>query len=383
MSKKRPFKPRGKKGEAHTCLDKGTIKIYWRYKGRNHSIMRAWRPDNPVHVRFVEQLRLRISNDLATGNYDPTLAKYDPRCKADVPDRYIRSLSALWSAFKEASEGRVAETTQRRYWVMCDKALELTSQTSLIPEGLKDFKELLLQKYALTTAKRILQMLRAAYNWAKDEDLVEAINDNPFSKLQSSLKEPKSSRSCKAFSQKEIDSILHIFESEAVDYIDFVKFLFLTGCRPEEAIALTWNKTKGGLVTFDSAYSAGVLKTTKTGESRSFPINEALNSVLAHQQLVTLKNVVNSNSLVFPNVGTSRYIDLASFTRKVWKPIVIKLVELGEISEYLPTYHCRHTFITNQLRAGKDAATVAKWVGNSSNIIMRHYAAANKEEVPV
>jgi integrase len=382
MGKKRPFKPRGKKGEAHTCLDKGTIKIYWRYKGRTHSMMRAWRPDNPVHVRFVEQLRLRISNDLATGNYDPTLAKYDPRGKADLPDQYIRSLSALWIAFKQASENRVAETTQKRYWAMCDKAIELASQNSLVPESLRDFKELLLQKYALTTTKRILQMLRAAYNWAKDEDLVEAVDDNPFSKLQSSLKEPKSSRSCRAFSQKEVDSILRIFESEAVEYINFVKFLFLTGCRPEEAIALTWNNVKGGFIIFDSAYSAGILKTTKTGESRSLPVNSSLNDVLADQQLVTLKNVVNSNSLVFPRVSTSRYIDLASFTQKIWKPLITKLIESGEVSEYLPTYHCRHTFITNQLKAGKDVATVAQWVGNSSSVIMRHYAAANKEEVP-
>ena len=62
--------------------------------------------------------------------------------------------------------------------------------------------------------------------------------------------------------------------------------------------------------------------------------------------------------------------------------IVTQLVREGNVSEYRKPYQTRHTFITLCLEADIDAKDVAKWVGNSPEIIYRHYA-GNKRDLQV
>jgi integrase len=62
--------------------------------------------------------------------------------------------------------------------------------------------------------------------------------------------------------------------------------------------------------------------------------------------------------------------------------LVTKLVKQGVVSEYRRPYQCRHTFITLCLEADIDAKDVAKWVGNSPEVIYRHYA-GNKRDLQV
>lgn len=65
--------------------------------------------------------------------------------------------------------------------------------------------------------------------------------------------------------------------------------------------------------------------------------------------------------------------------------IVIQLVKQGVVSEYRKPYQCRHTFITLCLEADIDAKDVGRWVGNSPEIIYKHYAGNKRnlqERVP-
>jgi integrase len=86
--------------------------------------------------------------------------------------------------------------------------------------------------------------------------------------------------------------------------------------------------------------------------------------------------------LVFPARG-GREIDAHNFLNRTWKPIFERLVEDGKVKHYLPQYNCRHTFITLCLEAGVSVVQVARWVGNSPEIIMKHYTGIIKSvEVP-
>jgi integrase len=62
--------------------------------------------------------------------------------------------------------------------------------------------------------------------------------------------------------------------------------------------------------------------------------------------------------------------------------IVTQLVREGKVSEYRNPYQTRHTFITLCLESDIDAKDVAKWVGNSPEIVYRHYA-GNKRDLQV
>jgi integrase len=151
-----------------------------------------------------------------------------------------------------------------------------------------------------------------------------------------------------------------------------VEFLALTGFRPEEAIALVWGDIKNNRIIVSRAYSQGILKTTKTYETRVFPINSQLGKLL--------KSLPKTGNLVFPSSEGS-YINQHNFGERYWKPIVKKLVAAREVAEYLPTYNLRHSWITRMLRSDLDIATVAKLAGNKPDTIMKHYLAARTQDL--
>ncbi|MEG5034607.1 Arm DNA-binding domain-containing protein [Microcoleus sp. AT3-D2] len=73
------------------------------------------------------------------------------------------------------------------------------------------------------------------------------------------------------------------------------------------------------------------------------------------------------------------YLNQDNFLNRQWRPVVIKLYQSGKISQYLPCYNLRHSFITRLIRDGYDPSTVAALVGNSPQVILDHYLAAKKD----
>lgn len=194
----------------------------------------------------------------------------------------------------------------------------------------------------------------------------------------------KSSEEIKPFSAQERDAIINAFANDEQYgyYTDFVQFLFMTGCRTGEAIALKWKHISPDFrkIVFAENYTRGVRKETKTGKARIFPCNEKL------QQL--LRSIKPENcepeDLVFPS-PTGTEIDNHNFTNRAWRGyknrhgnftggIVTQLVESGVVLEYRSVYNTRHTFISMALEAGVSPQQIGKWVGNSPKIIMEHYA---------
>jgi integrase len=98
----------------------------------------------------------------------------------------------------------------------------------------------------------------------------------------------KSENNIDPFSKKEMDAIVQAFADHPVynHYTNFVKFLFLTGCRSSEAVGLKWKHISADcqIITFCEAVvnvsSKGIRKNTKTGKSRKFPCNLQLQKLL-------------------------------------------------------------------------------------------------------
>jgi integrase len=293
------------------------------------------------------------------------------------------NLLLLWSQYKTAKANLVAPTTQKGDWPEVDRALNLVS-----PECLKFTANSaslllaeLLERYAGSTVRKVLLYARAAVYWGIEEELIA--NKNPYTRLFKNIpKSQKSSRSRKCFEKHEIEYILAAFASNEFvskfsvhphsHYRSYVEFLALTGFRPEEAIALTWGDIKNTEIVVSKAYSQGILKSTKTYETRGFPVNSQLGKLL--------KSLPRTQNLVFPS-PEGGYINQHNFGERYWKPIVKKLVAAGKIAEYLPTYNLRHSWITRMLRSGLDIATVAKLAGNKPDTIMKHYLAAQTKDL--
>jgi integrase len=287
------------------------------------------------------------------------------------------NLFLLWQRYKVAKTNLVAATTQKGDWSEVDRALNFVSPKCLEFSASSASLLLaeLLERYATSTVRKVLLYARAANCWAIEEELLAK---NFYSRLFKSIpKSQKTGRSRKCFEKLEIEHILAAFASNEFvskfsvfphsHYRGYVEFLTLTGFRPEEAIALCWSDIKNSRIIVSRAYSQGILKETKTYESRNFPVNTQLGKLL--------QSLPRTQNLVFPS-PEGGYINQHNFGERYWKPIVKKLVAAGKVCEYLPTYNLRHSWITRMLRSGLDIATVAKLAGNKPDTIMKHYLAA-------
>ncbi|WP_156331841.1 hypothetical protein [Planktothricoides sp. SR001] len=214
-----------------------------------------------------------------------------------------------------------------------------------------------------------------------------------------------SDKTGKAYSDSEATVILNAIATDRFTsprarikhsyYAEFLKFMFLTGVRPQLAIALEWEqiiweRDRPIKIYFDRAYTDGILKPSKGDRNgkntpRVFPVNSELaDLIMAIPKRETiyreprisrhLKTVNRPHypNLVFPS-SCHWYITIDYFTNKIFKPVVESLVTMGEVSEYLPTYHSRHTTQNRWLESGMSEEAIAALLDTSPAMIRKHY----------
>lgn len=346
-------------------------------------------------LAVARQKASEINLDLMTGHFDPKLVKYDPKRAAitTVSDKPQETLLTLWESYKKIAKNRVAETTQRDTWKQTDRCLSKIKGKSLELCNASDFLVELLNYYSAGTLKRVLNDVNAAVNFAVEQGLIER---NPYRKLKQFLPSVSSDggendRTQECFTRDEIRIIWEAFKNNLYCskkdsykhsyYLPLVQMLSLTGMRPGEAVALTWDdvvkKDNGVWLKIAKSYNNGILKDTKTGESRLFPVNQQLSEIIE-----TFPRIENEHNLIFPSVEKG-YINQRNFLKRQWRPIVLRLWNEGKISKYLPTYNLRHSFITKLIQEGLDIATIARVCGTSSEMILKHYLAPkDRFEIP-
>jgi integrase len=132
-------------------------------------------------------------------------------------------------------------------------------------------------------AKRILKGLSACGKWALKSGI---ISSNSFDGMAADIFTGKGDDEIdiNPFSIEERERIIQKFWSDGSHYAPLVEFLFRTGCRPSEAIALQKKHLAPGYktITFEQAITVGenkrlVLKQgLKTQKKRVFPCGEGL-----------------------------------------------------------------------------------------------------------
>jgi integrase len=192
------------------------------------------------------------------------------------------------------------------------------------------------------------------------------------------------------FSLAERDKIIQTFKSDRhyKYYAPFIEFLFMTGCRPSEAVALQWKHITDDFRTIrfeqavvESENGLVCKKGLKTQKKRSFPINLKLAGLL---QSIKPESVTGEDK-VFP-APKGGWIDTHNLNNRAWNSV---LKRLDSNIEYRNLYQTRHTFITAALETPilmpdggirmLDAKDIAKLVGTSAKMIYEHYAGARKE----
>lgn len=342
----------------------------------------------PENYKKAQVKAWEIEDDIRLGRLDITLEKYKvpkthplifPGWKKTLPTPL--SLIELWAKYCKFRQSQVAVTTfEQEYLTKFYNIIErLPSQKIEDAVAIRDY---LVTTRTSNAAKRVLTQLNACCNWGVKSKLIAS---NPFTGMAQEIKiPPRTGDDIDPFSLSERDAIIEAYQqcTRYSHYYNFIRFLFFTGCRPGEACALRWEHITQDCTsilfceTYNSRYH--LHKDTKTHRSRRFPCNTVLKELLLNIRTNTCKQ----KSLVFTTI-TGKQISNERVENTGWRHLIDRLVLQGLVERYRPPYNTRHTFITGALDAGLTVPQVAQLVGNSPEVILRHYAGNTLASVPV
>jgi integrase len=214
--------------------------------------------------------------------------------------------------------------------------------------------------------------MRACWNWAIKRNLATA---NPWEGVKTKVA-PK--QKPHPFTLSEIEKILNGFKSDRYysHYADFVEFLFGTGCRIGEVIALQWSAVNQdcSVVWIGASWARGERKATKTNKARYISLPPKLQAMLIARQA----GQADPAALVFPS-PEGHPIDDHNFRNRAWKS-VLRAADIP----YRKPYLMRSTLISHALDSGMSAASVAELTGHRIETMFRDYAGnvQNRPKLP-
>lgn len=314
-------------------------------------------PDSPINRKAAESKAQIIESEIAFERFDFTLERYKPKQQiGEIP----LDLHDLWENYTDFKTKILSSTS------IATDYRKVRNHIGSLPPNLtaRQVRKHLMDKLTPTAAKKVMMFINGCCQWAVEEELIEV---NPYINLPA-VRTPRISKSINPFSVDERDRIIQAFEAHEFHqvYANFVKFLFFTGCRPSEAIALNWHHVTSDykMITFSEAVVLKNRKDTKTHTIRKFPTNQKLESLL--RQIHNSKSENRDRIFSSPN---GYELDGHNFQNRAWKEIMGSLPIV-----YRSSYNTRHTFITICLENEIPVTQVAAWVGNSAKTIWSSYA---------
>jgi integrase len=334
-------------------------------------------PDTDINRRAAEAKAKTIEVDIALERFDYTLAKYGkPRAPQLTVVEALKPQGVkvldLWKRFAADKKSSLKPKTCEKYdnfTRLFEKVGDLTIDDPLI------VKQKLEAVTTISRTKDALMYLSAACNWGMKHRFVTA---NPFEGMANEMPRHRyqTDPQPNAFTEEERDQVIKAFENDFRKgmnyrrYAPFVEFLFLTGCRPSEAVGLQWKHVSKdcGSISFESSLvqighrrvrSVG----SKNNRTRKIAVSKRLQDLLRRIRPEDL----DLELLVFPSADGDS-INYKNFARRAWKAVVTPIK-----SETTP-YSCRDTFITTQLIKGVPSSVIAKWCDTSTQMIDKNYA---------
>lgn len=359
---------RAPKGEASIVVRSGRLRLRipgnCLLDGKKHEIALDM-ADTSAGRTVAAQILANLQLDIYQGQIDLTLDKYR---RAQMVTEV--TTFSLWTQYVEYKKPTIKLSTLDYY------ERTIGSKMAQIPHSIDkalDVRDWLLKKTTPSVTARCLNHLSSAVAWGIRHSVISLVK-NPYLGMGQEVKPKTHSSGAEAFTPELKEQILNSFlTSQYYDhYYPLVYFLFLTGCRPSEAIGLRWIDVASDFsaVHFTGSivrvkWKAVRMDRSKTNRVRSFPVNSELKDLLE----ACAKSDKDLDRLIFPSIGDpSIPINYENFYDRAWKKIVNPIVK-----RKTTPYSCRDTFITEQIAAGFPIAVIAKWVDNSPRMISERY----------
>jgi integrase len=367
------------KGSAQIKSSNDRLQLVFSYGGKRRYLSLGMR-DTTLNRRVAEMTANQIELDLLSGNFDDSLNKYrrEPLASPEEITPILTPIAEpaltphqIWERYNTYKASDLKETT-KHYHAVLGRLFEQVDGTVSVLEPLK-VKASLEKLTTVYQTKRCLMQLSAACKWAKKFGLLA---ENPYDGMANEMPkyryqvEPKPN----AFTEAERERILEAFRSDERKgmsyrhYAPFVEFLFLTGCRPSEAVGLQWQHIAedyskihftGSIATYRPIRIEG----SKNNKKRWFPCSERLINLLRS----ICPNDFSVDDPVFPS-PKGKLITYNNFCHTPWNRVV------DPIKPGTTPYCCRDTFITLQIMKGTPVTAIAQWCDTSVEMIQKHYA---------
>ncbi len=366
MAQAQPFDGRERRGRVTVERFRDSIRLRWTLKGKTHSLTIG--RDSKDTLRAARAKAQIIDGDIALDRFDSSLIKYGKPLAA-LPAESEISLRHLWCEFLKDKLPHLKAKTQDEYHkftALLNKLGDRLSYNAL------DTKNALLAVTTTDQTKRMLLYLSACCKWGVSHCLIES---DPFNRMSAQIPKRNSFQTpiANAFTTEEMLAVIDAFQNSNYSYCyaSIVQFWFYTGCRPSEAIGLTWDKVSENYstVTFDGSiqtlangsqvWSEG----SKNNKSRTVSLSLAAEGLLKSYGMSARPKI-----LVFPSPKDGKPINYNNFCKRIWHSVV------DPIKPNTTPYNCRDTFITYQLRQGIPSAVIAKWCDTSIVVIDKNYA---------
>lgn len=350
------------KGTVSVQVFKGRLRLCWSYRGKRYFLYLEL-PDGKTNRIMAEVKAKQIEGDIATGNFDPTLAKYKPE------QSMTSSIKAteLFEKFIRHKGKQVYKQTLAKYKALLGYIKQFFRDkvaTGLDEAQAGQFKDWLSKRIAPITLHERITLMRACWEWGIKQKLVEA---NPWEEVLKSVKVPPQQKP-KPFTKEEIEKILTGFRSDRYysHYSDYVEFLLSTGCRTGEAIGLRWCHFNHdcSVMWIGESLSRGHRKEVKNNRARFVTLTPRLQTMMLARKPEDAK----PDDLVFLS-PKGKAIDDHNFRNRAWKSILSKVGV-----EYRKPYTTRSTLISHALDMGMNPAMIAEMTGHEIQTLFREYA---------
>ncbi|BCL38352.1 tyrosine-type recombinase/integrase [Nostoc sp. MS1] len=385
--------------------DKGSLRLQFssrisqKFYQKKQAYKGLGRSDTTENRQWADGIARRIQADIdhPDGLFDPTLVKYlEVKAMTSVIQlptaKPLPKLGELWDDFSQWKyrTKQIAETTYlKKYCISYKHVLSSYLDKELTEETANSLIEDMVNR---TKGKEVVKILLCLLSQLCQKN---GITDY-FYEVKSHYSIPKKSKQLsevedyKAYTVEERDLIIDSFRSHpkpSVNQIsDLIEFLFLTGCRHGEALALTWGRIKldKGWIIFKESYDSqtNITKGTKTDVDRLFKMQGMTRLINLLKRLYGEGK--SNDELVFTTPDGKRL--RRTYIQRAWQyntvvvngrpytynGVVMELAEEGKL-QYLKPYSTRHTFISIQANNGADLALLADSCGNSVDVIIEHY----------
>ncbi|NES97260.1 MAG: DUF3596 domain-containing protein [Desertifilum sp. SIO1I2] len=355
--------------------------------------------DTPENRKAAEAKARQIELDILADNFDPTLAKYRPKTHLAVVEPTV-TLKSLWSDYVNAKSPNWSPS------YIGNEIAAVTTKIEAIPvQEISEATSAQIESWVIKNscsadaAKRLLTQISSCCNHAVKSQVIKS---NPFADMAKEIKTHKERANeedeIDPFTREERDLIIEAFvtnkfsrykningrNSSHSRYANYIRFMFLTGCRPSEALGLQWRHIHAGFILFEQSVvkcgkSGYICKSgLKTQKSRRFPINKQLRDLLDEMRLNNPE--VSLDAALFPGeqevTGFPHVLNTHSFQQGAWETVLKKLG-----IRYRKPYQTRHTFITLISNEGSlNVKDVARLCGTSPKMIYEHYL-GNKRDL--